>query len=90
MSVVQEVDIIKHKGLHTLHEAALLANEGSLECKGDVWCAHGDTVDAALLVMAKKSGLTKDALTKDYQHVGDIPYESQQKFSASIFKKNPF
>ena len=88
MSAIQEINVRKHPILQKLHEAAVLANEGRLEQTDGVWHTHGDAVDGALLIMAKKAGFTRDDLLEKYQFHAQIPYESEQKFAASIHKKD--
>lgn len=88
MSLAQEIDIKKQLSLQKLYEAATLANEGWLEKKDGRWRTYGDAVDGALLMMAKKAGFTRDALLTEYPQHAHLPYESQQKFSASMHKKD--
>ena len=67
-----------------LCRAAALANEGVLSAREDGWVAHGDTVDIALLVMAHKLGVTAGALEGIAPQLAAIPYESDQRFAASL------
>jgi Ca2+-transporting ATPase len=48
------------------------------------WLGHGDTVDVALLVMARKAGLDREAAEAAAPPRAAIPYEPEQAFSASL------
>lgn len=87
MSIVQEINVEEHPALCKLHEAAALANECRIEYKDGQWETHGDSVDCALSLMAKKAGFDKESLLKKYPYINSIPYESQQKFAASFHEK---
>ncbi len=63
---------------------AVLTNEGFLGRRNGVWTSHGDAVDVAFLVMARKTGLVRQEMMSHYPEVAAIPYESQQVFSASL------
>ena len=63
-----------------LARAAALANEAVLAERDGGWAGHGDTVDLALLVLARKAGIREPLASQ----VAAIPYESQQRFSASL------
>lgn len=73
------------KKLERLLQAAMLANEARLKKneKGN-WTGEGDAVDVALLALGRKADLKREDLLKDYEELGRIPYESEQKFAASF------
>jgi len=64
--------------------AAALANEGSLVVRDGGWVGHGDTVDVALLALAHKAGVKPEALEEEAPQIAAIPYESEQRFAASL------
>ncbi|OGA57160.1 MAG: ATPase [Betaproteobacteria bacterium RIFCSPLOWO2_12_FULL_65_14] len=66
--------------LARLARAAVLANEGMLAERDGRWLGYGDSVDVALLVLARKAGIA------DVQapQLAAMPYESEQRFSASL------
>ena len=69
-----------HEGrLARLARAGAHANESVLAERDGRWIGHGDTVDLALLVLARKAGAEPLA-----PQVAAIPYESEQRFSASV------
>ena len=77
----QGADRVRHEALLArLARAAVLANEATLAVRDGAWIAHGDTVDAALLVFARKAGVGELAATQ----LASLPYESAQRFSASL------
>ena len=67
-----------------LYRTAILANEATQSCEDGVWKSSGDAVDCALLMMAHGKHMTREAALAEYPQVGSIPYESEQKCSASI------
>jgi len=70
--------------LARLAQAAALANEGTLTRRDGDWVGHGDTVDVALLVLAHKAGVHREALETSAPQLAAIPYESDLRFAASL------
>lgn len=77
---------LPHTTSHLTHlaEAAALCNEGFLDRRDGEWVAHGDAVDVALLVMARKQGVTRTELLSRHPQIGAVPYEPEQRYSASV------
>ena len=73
-----------NENLQLLVHGAALANEAYLEFKDGQPEGHGDAVDVAFLVLAEKAGLRTETLRKLHPELGNIPYESQNAFAASI------
>ncbi len=73
-----------NENLQLLVNGAALANEAYLEFKDEQPEGHGDAVDVAFLVLAEKAGLRTETLRKLHTELGNIPYESQNAFAASI------
>jgi calcium-translocating P-type ATPase len=82
----------KSKTLSALVSASMLANEAQLVFKDEQWCASGDGVDLAFLVMASKYGFDIQKANVNYPELGRIPYESENSFSASanVIDGKPF
>ncbi len=59
-------------------------NEASLEKEGKKFTMYGDSIDIAFLVLGMKAGINKE----EVQVVGEIPYESENKYSAVFYKKD--
>ena len=70
--------------LGPLARAAARASEGAVTERDGEWVAHGDAVDVALLVLARKAGVEREALDDAAPQVAEIPYESEQRFAASL------
>ncbi len=67
-----------------LYRTAILANEATLTCEQGTWRTKGDAVDCALLMMAHGKDLLRETVLAEYPQMICIPYESEQKCSASI------
>ena len=80
----EDVDADQHAQLFArLCRAAVLVNEATLaNCDGN-WVYTGDTVDAALLVLAHKAGVNQTELRATYPEHATIPFEPQERFAAS-------
>jgi magnesium-transporting ATPase (P-type) len=70
--------------LAELCRAAVLANEAVLAQRDGEWSGRGDTVDLALLVLARKAGLTREQLAADAPELASIAYEPALRFSAAL------
>ena len=70
--------------LELLCDAGILANESNLILKNNTWTPQGDAVDVAFLVLAAKYGLDYNETRARYPELGQIPYESELAFCASI------
>ncbi len=70
--------------LQRLCRAGVLANEAVLAQRDGQWTGRGDTVDLALLVLARKTGLERAALEERWPQLATVPYEPAIRFSASL------
>jgi len=70
--------------LERLCLAEVLPNEAFLGHHNLGWTHHGDAVDVALLVMARKIGIIKAESINAFPEIAVIPFESERMFSASI------
>lgn len=82
------VEISTQKEVAELTKVAVFANESSLVYENDSWQYYGDAMDVALLGMSYKLGKNPVKWQKEINQVGKIPYESERKFSASIYREN--
>lgn len=78
----------QNKIVDVLTEISCLANEGELKKVANHWKSAGDSVDVALLAMAHKYGIQRHQFTEMNDLLGLIPYESENKFSAAIYRQN--
>ncbi|MDR9763842.1 HAD-IC family P-type ATPase [Rhizobium redzepovicii] len=76
-------DLVRERACRLLR-AALLANEGTLARRDDLWVAAGDTVDVALLAAGRKAGLGQEELNDRYPLAARIAYEPEHKYAASF------
>lgn len=69
-----------NKPLRHLLEIGALCNNASLEQKDDdKWTALGDPTEAALLTLAAKGGVEKDALESTHKLLKELPFDSDRK-----------
>jgi len=68
--------------------AGVLANEASLTYDGDNAVSKGDPTEVALLAIGSKTGLIKDELLEEYSLMEQIPFDSKQRYSATIHSRN--
>jgi cation-transporting ATPase F len=74
--------------LHQTLLAGVLANEASLQLSDDGFTGRGDPTEVALLVSGNRANITKDKLLKKYPLLDQIPFDSKQRYSASIHARN--
>lgn len=74
--------------LERLSSASVLANEGFAGFRDGQWEYHGDTVDVALLVMARKAGMDQQETQKSFPRIAQIPFESHRQFSATLHQSS--
>jgi magnesium-transporting ATPase (P-type) len=73
----------------TLAESLRIAaacNEGELAAHGGAWTARGDPTDLALLALAGKGGLDREALLLERPLANQIPYEPERRFAATFHR----
>ena len=74
--------------LQRLCRIAVLANEGNLSHRGEGWVHHGDAVDVAALVMARKASISRPETLSAFPEKSTIPFESERLFCASLSETN--
>jgi len=70
-----------------LARAGALCNEASLYGGQEGESHVGDTVDVALLVLARKMGLTHDWLVSERPRVSMTPFEPERRYAASFHRE---
>ncbi|AGB17537.1 P-type ATPase, translocating [Halovivax ruber XH-70] len=82
----EEVDVEAHDHLDRIARAAVLCNEGTLALRNDEWSWRGDPTDIALLSLGRKLGWTSAEAREEYPQVGEIPFESEQRYAATFHR----
>lgn len=76
--------------LKTLLLCGVLCNDALLEEDGKederIWKIIGDPTEGALVVAAAKAGIDREILTKEYERVYEIPFDSDRKLMTTINK----
>ena len=60
------------------------ANNAVLQEGSGRWTVQGDPTEGALIVAARKAGLTDDALGRRFARVGEIPFSSARKLMSTV------
>lgn len=69
---------------HLLHVGVLCNDSRVFRTDDDGWDIEGDPTEAALLTLARKSGLEPDDLTKRYSRLDTLPFESEHQYMATL------
>ena len=72
--------------LRRLSISSVLCNDGFLGIRNGEWVHHGDMVDVALLVMARKAGTAQPEAAAAFSQLAEIPFEAENRFSATLNK----
>jgi len=67
------------KPLRHLLEIVALCNNAQIDEKNGAWYAVGDPTEAALLTLAAKGGIPKEAVTPAHQLLKELPFDSDRK-----------
>ncbi|MBS4013177.1 MAG: HAD-IC family P-type ATPase [Bacteroidetes bacterium] len=85
-SKIPEIEFSQIKKLAKL---GMLANESKLQkMDNESWEHHGDAVDVAFLALGAKLGYDPRIVKYDFKVLGNIPYESEKKYSAAFYDKD--
>jgi P-type Ca2+ transporter type 2C len=64
--------------------AADLANNAGLREDDGRWSVQGDPTEGALIVAARKAGLSPHALEARFERVGEVPFSSERKLMSTV------
>jgi len=73
-----------HGALRECLTAGLLCNDAALEFKKERWQISGDPTEAALIVSARKGGLSMEALDASHPRRDVLPFESRHQYMATL------
>jgi len=62
------------------------ANNATVLERDGRWTVQGDPTEGALLVAARKCGLSSDALDKRLPRVGEVPFSSERKLMSTLHR----
>ncbi len=80
----ERIDIAANKHLNDLLMEAALCNDASLRHKEGNWEIIGDPTEGALIVLAAKAGVDRDALVRLFPRVYEIPFSSERKRMTTV------
>jgi P-type Ca2+ transporter type 2C len=64
--------------------AADRANNAVLQERDGRWTIQGDPTEGALIVAARKAGLTDEVLAERFARVGEVPFSSERKLMSTV------
>jgi P-type Ca2+ transporter type 2C len=76
-------------GLLELLRAAVLASDAQLVSREGRWRIDGDPTEGALVVAARKVGLTAAELNAEAPRVGEIPFSSERRRMTTLHAPDP-
>ena len=79
-------DATLHAEVERALRAADLANNASLTENDGRWSVQGDPTEGALIVAARKVGLSLGALEERFERVGEVPFSSERKLMSTVHK----
>ncbi|MCE5311765.1 MAG: cation-transporting P-type ATPase [Nitrospiraceae bacterium] len=74
----------KSPALDECLRAGMLCNDSRLFEADGRWDIQGDPTEAALIVSARKAGLSEDGLNSERRRIDAIPFESQHQYMATL------
>ena len=64
--------------------AADRVNNAALQERDGRWTVQGDPTEGALIVAARKAGLTREMLDARFERVGEVPFSSERKLMTTV------
>jgi P-type Ca2+ transporter type 2C len=89
-AVTREDDGVIDETLHIELERALAvaerANNATIRKKDGSWIVEGDPTEGALIVAARKAGLSSQRLAERLPRVSEIPFSSERKLMSTVHR----
>ena len=76
-------EVLRAEVRYTLR-AADRANNAVLQEHNGRWTIQGDPTEGALIVAARKAGLTNEVLEERFARVGEVPFSSERKLMSTV------
>lgn len=73
--------------MEKIAKVTAIDNEAELKKEEDAWEYEGNPIDIAFLALAYKLGLDPEKISKNIDLVGEIPFESENRFSAKFYRE---
>lgn len=83
----EEIDISEASELKALIEAAVLSSNASLTKEENQYKVVGDQTEGGIVVLGKKASINRtDMEDKGYKRIGEIPFNSKDKFMVTAYE----
>ncbi|MFH1589556.1 MAG: HAD-IC family P-type ATPase [archaeon] len=80
-----QINPTENKNISKILEIGILCNNANLKKEEDEeWKIEGESTEGALVVLAKKAGIEKDQMHKDFPRVHEHPFDSDRKCMSSV------
>jgi len=80
-----KINVSRNNSLNMALTIAALCNDSKIVRDNNNYKITGNPTDGALIVLAEKASLNKNALEKIYKKVGEIPFERERKRMTTIY-----
>ncbi len=81
---LQSMDQEDLESLQTMMRVGLLCNESRLMYEDEAWRVDGDPTEGALIVSARKTGMTRDSERESWPELDMLPFESDRGYMATL------
>ncbi|TWT93644.1 cation-transporting P-type ATPase [Neorhodopirellula pilleata] len=78
------INLDHHPALIECLKAGLLCNDSAVSLQDDGWKVTGDPTEAALIVSARKAGMSVETMTHANPRLDAIPFESEYQYMATL------
>lgn len=75
-----------HAAVERLLYSAELANNARLVKSGERWTIQGDPTEGALIVAARKAGISRDRLDERFIRISEMPFTSERKMMSTAHR----